>query len=242
MAAPIAWEDRSLGFFERLTQTIWRATSDPVGTFTALGAAAGAEPDLSSATAFSLVATTLGYATYFALTPCVALVPFVFAQWLPPPLRTAGTGLVCGLVGATPALLVLGSLFVELVHGLVFHAICGAFGGRGTFRASLHAMLYTSAIRAWLLPILILGFVPGVGVALQSLTRLAFVVWAGFACYGAARGVHGLGEDRAPVAGIFVAILSAAIPVLLTSALVGLALFAIFGTLSVSELLRQVHP
>ncbi|MFO0682562.1 MAG: hypothetical protein U0234_10945 [Sandaracinus sp.] len=241
MSAPIVWEDRTLGFFERLTQTIWRATRDPIGTFAALGTARVGEPDLASGTAFALIATAIGYSPYVVLAPCLGIVPLFFAQWMPPSFRGLGTGLACGLIGALPFLLVVGSLFVELVHGLVFHAICAALGGRGSFRASLHAMLYTSAVRAWLLPILVVGMVPGIGVALQSATRLAFVVWAGFACYGAARGVHGLGEDRAPLAGLFVAILSAAIPMLITSAVVGAVLFAIFGSLTFPELWRQMH-
>jgi hypothetical protein len=102
-------------------------------------------------------------------------------------------------------------------------------------------MLYTSAIRFWLLPALFLGFVPFVGPMVHTAVRAGFVIWSGFACYGAAKGIHGLGDDRAVGAAILTPLLS----MLIVAVVMGAAVFGLVAglttTFALPSLLGGVH-
>lgn len=222
MSATIAWEDTSGRFLDRVWITVWSATSDPVGTFGRLGDStsgdSNSEPDLEAALRFALVTTVIGWSPFLLITPCLAALPFAFAEALPDRVRALGLGAMCAGVGLLPFAFVAASLCAEIVHGAVFHLIARAAGGVGSARASMHAMLYTSAIRFWLAPALFLGFVPFIGSMIHLAVRAGFVLWTGIACYGAARGIHKLDDTRGLVVGI-------ATPLLST----GLLVFAAFG-------------
>lgn len=229
VSAPTPWEEDDRPFVDRTWATIWGATSDPVGTFTRIGAADG-DRDLSAGVRFALLATAIGWAPFVVFTPCLALVPFFAGSALPERIRVLGTGLLCGIVGASPFVVLLSSVAVELVHAAIFHALARLLGGVGDFRRSLHAMLYTSAVRVWLLPAFFLGFVPVISGMVHVGVRMGFVLWAGFACYGAARGAHGLDDQRSVVVGILTPLLAVAI-VSFCMAAVGVAiLVTVVGT------------
>ena len=59
VATTIPWEDPSRGVLARFWATVSGATTDPVGTFTRIGAAEG-ERDLSSGVSFALLTAAVG--------------------------------------------------------------------------------------------------------------------------------------------------------------------------------------
>lgn len=237
MSASIAWEDPDQSFFARLWTTIWSATTNPIGTFGLLG---DEEGSIVAAARFSLVTAAIGWAPYLLLIPCLSLIPLVFTQFMPDEVRAAGTGVVCAVMGGLPFAMLFGSLAVELVHGVVFFTVSRLAGGTATFSASMRAMLYTGAIRFWLFPALFLAFVPFVGWLVQPVWRAGFVIWCGFAAYGAAKGVQHLPDDRAVLVGIATPILAAMISLGIFGAAVFGFVAAFFGTAWLSQHLGQL--
>jgi hypothetical protein len=229
------WEDTRGRFVDRLWTTVYGATVDPIGAFGRMGAHTG-ERDLRAAVRFALLVTTFGWLPVLLLTPCLVVIPISFAEAMPHDVRGWGLGVFCVAIGALPFLLVLGSLATELVHGLVFHAVSRVLGGKGDFRSSMHAMLYTSAIRFWLCPGLILGFVPFLGTAIQLAVRAGFVIWTGAACYGAARSLHRLDDSSAIIVGIFTPVLALVIVSFGVAAIVLAIAAATMGTTALLSL------
>lgn len=231
-AADIPWEGQG-GFFTRLWETVQASTLDPVGTFRALRD----RPSSGGSLSLSLVTAAIGNWPYLICAPCVALLPLMLlgslstsplADQIPPWIRGIGMGAMCTMVGSLPFLIVLSSLFTDLVHGAAFFVVGKLFGGKGSFTGSMRAGLYTGVIRFWLWPVLLLGFVPMIGTILQILGRLALVAWSGFALYGAAQGVHQL-EDRPAIAvGVLTPVLALSLFVMVWggAAIVVWALFA----------------
>lgn len=202
-SADIPWEG-SGNFFSRLWETVQGTTLDPVGTFRALRD----RPSSGKAFSLSLVTAAIGNWPYMICAPCMALVPLIIlgslstsplADQIPPWIRQVGMGAICTMVGSLPFLIVLSSLFTDLVHGASFFVVGRLFGGKGTLSGSMRVGLYTGVIRFWLWPVLLLGFIPMIGTVLQLVGRIALIVWSGFALYGAAQGVHRL-EDRPAIA------------------------------------------
>jgi hypothetical protein len=236
MAAPeIAWEDSTLTRVVGLWRTVWSATTDPVGTFGRLG------PDghPREALLFSLVTSVIGWSPTLALMPCLGLFPLLFSRVMPEGVRAIGTGALCALAAIMPFVIVLGSVAVELVHGLVFHGLARMVGGVGSLSASMRAMLYTGAIRFWLWAAAALSILPFLAALAQSATRLAFVLWSGFACYGAARSVHGLADDRATLVAILTPLLSVLVVGVATAALVLAVLTVFAGSFGLAGLLSR---
>jgi hypothetical protein len=213
VAAPdIAWEGEG-SFFHRLWETVQASTLDPVGTFRALRDA----PTNSKTLSLSVITAAIGNWPYLLCAPCLALVPLMIlgslsstplADQIPPWVRGIGMGAMCAMVAALPFLIVLSSLFTDLVHGASFFVVGKLFGGKGTLSGSMRAGMYSGVIRFWLWPVLLLGFVPMIGTILQLLGRLALIVWSGFALYGAAQSVHGLEERPAIAVGVLTPVLA----------------------------------
>lgn len=202
-AHDIAWEGEG-SFFHRLWETVQATTLDPVGTFRRLRD----QPTGGRALSLSVITAAIGNWPYLICAPCIALIPLMLlgslsssplADQIPPWIRGVGMGAMCALVGSMPFLIVLGSLFTDLVHGASFFVVGKLFGGKGSFSGSMRAGVYTGVVRFWLWPVLLLGFIPMIGTILQLLGRLALIVWSGFALYGAAQSVHQL-EDRPAIA------------------------------------------
>lgn len=236
MSAWIPWEDSQGKLVDRFWTTIWSATSDPINTFARLGEGP-AEPELAPSARLAILASLIGWSPFILLAPCLALLPFAFASALPERARDLGLLASFGIALAMPFVFVFGSVAVEIVHAAIFHVIATLAGGVGTSRASLRAMLYTAAIRFWLLPALFLSMVPFVGTMIHLSVRGAFILWSGFACFGAARGVHRLDDNRA----LLVAILTPLLSIGLVSFVIALCVFALVtafaGTLGLGDLL-----
>lgn len=90
-----------------------------------------------------------------ALLPLALLGSLSSSPWadeIPPWIRGVGMGAMCAMVGSLPILIVLSSLFTDLVHGAAFFVVGKLFGGKGSFSGSMRVGLYTSVIRFWLRP------------------------------------------------------------------------------------------
>lgn len=236
MNAAVPWEDPDGRFFDRLWTTVHRASVDPVNTFARFGQVS--EPrDLAAGVRFAIIVSVIGWLPLLLLTPCLMVIPFAFAASLPDQVRDLGLGIVCLLILATPFVFIFGSVGVELLYGVIFHLTARLVGGVGDARASFHAMLYTSAIRFWGLPAFFLGGVPFAGAMLGMLVRLAFVIWGGFACYGAARSIHKLDDNHAAIVAIVTCLLSMGIVSFVIVGVVFGIVFAIAGSLSLTDLL-----
>jgi hypothetical protein len=232
----IAWEEGT-GFFDRLWRTVAPATTDPIATFGKLGSEMGAAPDLLVSTRFAIVVSAIGWSPLILFAPCLALLPIFFAAAVPEELRAIGAGAACAIVGLLPFVLLLGSVAVEVVHGFVFHGLARLLGGKGLLVQSLHAMLYTSAVRFWQAPAMLLGFVPFLGPTVQVLMRGAFLVWTGVACFGAAKSIHQLPDDRAALVAIGTALFSTAVVVAVLVLCVAAFVAAFFGSMSLDHVL-----
>lgn len=238
MDAAIAWEDWNGRFVDRLWTTVWLASSDPIATFGRLGAATG-ERDLAAGARFALLVSLIGWAPLLLLSPCLAVVPIAFASWLPERAQAVGAGVAVMIILAIPIVFVLSSVGFELFYGLLFHLFARLFGGVGDLRGSMHAMLYTSAIRFWLCPGIFLGFIPFIGTMISVALRTGFMIWGGVACYGTARSLHRLADGPA----IGVAVLTPLSASMVVAVLVAISVLGIValvvGTASFGELFQQ---
>lgn len=200
----IAWESPERTFFDRLWSTVRDATIDPIATFRATGIPGSG----GAALRFTLITSTIGYAPMLAFVPCLGILALTMASMimnapgLPPAVRGLGTGAICGVIAVIPIFIVVFSLYVELSYAIAFHLLSLLAGGKGAFHASMRAMLYTSAIRFWLVPLLLVAPIPFIGFVIHWGGRFLMLVWSGFAVYGAAQGVHQLPQDRAVFVGV----------------------------------------
>lgn len=233
--AGIAWEAPDRTFFDRLWSTVRDATIDPIATFKATGIPGSG----GAAVRFTLITAAVGYFPMLLCVPCLGVFLVSMASVIlnnpnvPEAVRGLSAGALCGTVALIPILIVLFSLYTELCYAVVFHLLSMLAGGKGSFSASTRAMLYTGAIRFWLFLPLVAGSIPFVGFIIHWGGRFLMLLWSGFACYGAAQGVHQLEGDRAVLVGIATPCIVLVLSLLGGGLVVGGIALALFGSAAV---------
>jgi hypothetical protein len=192
------------GFFARYFDQLMRVTVHPIAS----GRAMGGEPrPLGPGLLFGTISIAVAYSPFFLCLPCLLLVvPATFASALPPEVAALQGGMLCGLIGGAPFLLLGSHLASDVLFAATFHLFAVLAGGKGSFAQSLRTMLYARGVSAWLIFMWLLTVplmcIPFLSWIIQLALRVALLVWAGFTLFGAGQSVHGLNEDRAVLVSI----------------------------------------
>lgn len=222
----VPWENATLPFGARLTQTLQLTLRDPGRAFESIG-----DGPVYFAGTFAVTTTLLGYGPILVLMLLgVGLFAVLGSSFLhvDDGGGSAVMAILCLFPFVFPPMILAVSFVVDLVFAIVFHVTAMMLGGKASFSASLRGTLYASAVRVLLAPISILGFVPLIGPLFSLAARIGMLVWVSLALAGTARRVHRLPPTPAMIAGAMPAI----VLVLLTIAMaVGLVVLAMSGVL-----------
>ncbi len=195
----IPWEDGTRPMRRRFIDTVRVLTMAPADTYSRL-----ARGSIVHALAFAglagLIPGVLIGGMLAALFGCIG----VFSTTGPPETASADAALVGGMLLVSvlaPFATALSSLFYAFLNWGPYHLAAKALGGQGTAGESLRASAYVQVLQLSSLPLLVLSYIPLIGIVF-SLVLLGYIAgYMSYALYHHAIGHHELEQGRAILAG-----------------------------------------